>query len=56
MAKPVTACEKYPNGNKVCRVVGVMSDGMFVKGICMNMGGLITQRTNRDSDYLLDFY
>lgn len=49
MVKPVTACRKRSNGNKVCRVVGVMSDGMSVKGICLNMGDLIAQVDDRNA-------
>lgn len=37
--KSVTAYKQI-NGTRVCGIVGVMSDGMFVKGICMNMGDL----------------
>ena len=33
----------------LCGVVGVMSDGMSVKGMCMNMGGLIIQVDDRNA-------
>ncbi len=40
---------KDSNGNMACRVVGVVSDGMSVQGICMNMGGLIIQVDDRNA-------
>jgi hypothetical protein len=40
VVKSVTAYKQI-NGTRVCGIVGVMSDGMSVKGICMNMGDLV---------------
>jgi len=36
---------------ELCGVVGVESDGMTVKGIYMNLGGLIVQVDDRNAYY-----